>query len=80
MNAETVKEILMWCTILNGGLFVFSSLFCMAAGDLVYRIHSKLFRIPRDTFNTVLYSFLGIYKIIVIAFNLVPWLALEIIL
>ena len=42
----------------------------------VYRLQSRFFPIPRETFNVVIYSFLGLYKIFVIVFCLVPYLAL----
>jgi hypothetical protein len=49
------------------------------AGDFVYRMHRKWFSISRETFNVVLYSFIGMYKIIVIAINAVPCAVLAII-
>jgi hypothetical protein len=51
---------------------------CTFAGDWVYQIHSKWFSISRDAFNVAIYSFIGLYKILIIMFNLVPWIALSI--
>ena len=79
MSIEMLTEFFMWCTILNMGLLVLSFLILAFAGDFVYRIHSKWFPMPRETFNVVLYSFIGIYKIIVFVFNIVPWAVLAII-
>jgi len=73
MSIEMLTEFFMWCTILNMGLLMFSFLILAFASDFVYRIHSKWFPMPRETFNVVLYSFIGIYKIIVFVFNIVPW-------
>jgi hypothetical protein len=42
-------------------------------------MHSKWFPMPRNTFNVVIYSFLGIYKMLFFAFSLVPYLALRIV-
>lgn len=64
---------------MNMGLLIFSFLMLAFAGDFVYRIHCKWFPMPRKTFNVVLYSFIGIYKIIVLAFNTIPWAVLAII-
>jgi hypothetical protein len=66
----------MWCTILNFALLVLSSLFCLCAADWVYRIHSKWFSISRETFNVAFYSFLGLYKVLVFVFCLIPYIAL----
>jgi hypothetical protein len=69
----------MWCTILNVALLLLSSLLCICAGDWAYSIHSKLFSISRETFNVAIYSFLGLYKVLVFVFSLIPYVALLII-
>ncbi len=81
MDIAMLTKFFMWCTILNLGLLVLSFLM-VAFGfgiDFVYRMHSNWFPMPRHTFNTVLYSLIGVYKIFIFVFNLVPWLALVII-
>ena len=79
MDIHTLTRFFMWCTIINGGLFVYTAAMCMLAPNLVYRIQSKFFPMPRGTFNVVIYSFLGLFKIIFLVFNVVPYLALLII-
>jgi hypothetical protein len=79
MNIETLRGFFLWCTLLNGGLLIFSSLLLMFAGDFVYSLHHRWFPMPRETLNVALYIFLGFWKIIVITFNLVPWLVLRLI-
>ena len=79
MDIAMLTKFFMWCTILNLGLLMLSFLVTAFAGDFVYKMHSKWFPMPRETFKVVLYSFIGMYKIIVLAFNVVPWAALSII-
>ncbi len=79
MDIATVRGFFMWCTILNGGLLVLSSLILTFASDWVYRMHSKWYPIPREAFNVVIYSFVGIFKIFVLMFNLGPYIALVIV-
>jgi len=79
MVMATLKTFFMWCTIINAGLLIISSLLCLCARDWVYQIHSKWFSISREAFNVAIYSFIGLYKIFIIVFNLVPWIALLII-
>ena len=67
MDIAMLTKFFMWCTILNIGLLLLSFLL-VAFGfgsDFVYRMHSKWFPMPRDTFNTVLYLLIGVYKIFV---------------
>lgn len=76
MNIQTLTTFFMWCTIINAGILIYSSLFLCFAPDFVYRIQSRWFSISRETFNIIAYSYLGIFKVLFFAFNLVPYLAL----
>lgn len=79
MTVQILTAFFMWCTIINFGLLIFSSLMIMAMADWAYSIHSKWFNISRETFDVTVYSFLGLYKLAIFIFNLVPWVALLII-
>ncbi|MBP7275969.1 MAG: hypothetical protein KBA51_07180 [Kiritimatiellae bacterium] len=79
MDIQMLTRFLMWCTILNFGFLMCSFLLLSFAGDLVYKMHSKGFPMSRETFNAVVYAFLGVYKLLIIVFNFVPWVALMII-
>jgi hypothetical protein len=79
MDIQTLTRFFMWCTIINGGLLVLWATMCMLAPEWVYRTQSKWFPIPRETFNIVIYSFLGLFKIIFLVFALVPYVSLLII-
>ena len=79
MDIQVLTTFFMWCTILNIGLLLLASLILVFAGDFVYRIHSKWFPMPREMFNVVTYSFLGLFKSVVLIFNVVPYVALLII-
>ena len=79
MDIQTLTRFFMWCTIINGALLIFSVMISIAIPDLVYRIQSKFFTISRETFNVVFYSFLGLFKIVFLVFNVVPYAALLII-
>ena len=79
MDIETLTTFFMWCTIINGGMFLVGAIFCTLAPDFVYRAKTKWFPIPRETFNVVVYSSLVLFKIAFIVFNLVPYVALRII-
>ena len=79
MDIQTLTSFFMWCTIINGGLLIFWTLACMFAPELVYRTQKRWFPIPRETFNVVIYSFLGAFKIFFLFFNAVPYAALLIV-
>ena len=79
MDIGTLTTFFMWCTIINGAMLVLSSIMCILARDFAYRMHSKWFSIPRETFNVAIYSFLGFFKIVFLVFNVVPYVALLIV-
>ena len=76
MDIERLTAFFMWCTVINGGMLALWAVMCLCAMDFVYRIHSKWFPMPRETFNVVMYLFLGLFKIFFLFFNLVPYVAI----
>ena len=76
MDIHTLTQFFMWCTILNAALLVLSVLLFMLMPNFIYRMQSAFFPVPRETFNTVMYAFLGCHKIAIIIFCFVPYLAL----
>ncbi len=76
MDIATVRTFFMWCTIMSGGLLLLSFLIIAFAGDWVYRMHRKWFPLSRESFYGVIYAFLGVLKLFVLIFNLIPYMAL----
>ena len=79
MDIQTLISFFMCCTIINFGFLVFLALVFMLAPYLTYKIQSRFIPISRETFKTVFYSFIGFFKVVVLVFNVVPWIALLII-
>lgn len=79
MDIQTLTSFFMWCTIINAGFLLFLTLIFMLTPDLAYKMQSRFIPISRETFNTVFYSFIGLFKVFVLVFNVVPWIALLII-
>ncbi len=74
MNSGTIYTFLLWSTLINLGLFVFSLIVTLAIKDFVFKLHHSLFSIEQSAFNNMLYGFLGLYKLLIIFFNVVPLL------
>ena len=75
-SSETLREFLGWCTILNVGLLVFSSVVMMLMRGPISRLHGRIFGLGKMDVSRAFYQFLAQYKIAIILFNLVPYLAL----
>jgi hypothetical protein len=76
MDIVVLRQFFLWCTIINAALLAVSFLVCVFAADWIHGVHGRWFPMPKETFIVVLYSFLGIYKILFIMFNVVPYAAL----
>ena len=76
MDIQSLGTFFMWCTVINGSILILWTLFFLLAPDLVYRIQNRWFPIHRETYNAVMYAFLGLFKMLFLVFNLVPYLAL----
>ncbi len=76
MTLETLTEFFKWCTIINVGIFALAVIFTSAAPDLTYKLQGRFYPLPRETYNVVIYAFLGWHKVTVLVFNVTPWIAL----
>lgn len=79
MDIIFLTQLLKWCCIINFGCLLYIVLVLMLFPKFVYQVHSRYFRISREAFDLVIYSFIGVYKIFFVVFNLVPFVALKII-
>jgi len=79
MTLEIIRDMLGWCIVMNWIVLAWWLLFFIIAHDWMYRIHSKWFKIPVETFDAIHYGGMGIFKAAILVFNLVPYLALRIV-
>jgi len=79
MGINEIRSLLMWCTIINIGILLLWFAMFAFAGDWLYRYHGKWFPMSRDAFNVVHYSGMGLFKLAIFVFNLVPYVALLIV-
>ena len=79
MDIQTLTTFFMWCSIINGGILILWLLIYVFAPDCIYRIQTKWFPVPRETFNVAMYTFYGLFKVFFIFLNIVPYIALRII-
>ncbi len=67
-----------WMSVINISLLLFYVLILMTCRCCIESIHSKLFGVSKDVLPSIYMEFLGRYKILIIFFNLAPYLALRI--
>ncbi len=79
MTIEIIRNALAWCTLINWGLLLWWFLFLTLAHHWTNRLHSKWFKLSVDQFDAIHYPGMAIFKVGIILFNLVPYLALRIV-
>jgi hypothetical protein len=79
MTLETLREFLLWSMIINVALLLLSFLFLACAHNFVYRVHGKFFKLSEEHFSTTIYGIMGLYKILILFFNVIPYVTLYII-
>jgi len=76
-DAQTLTTFLGWCTAINMALLCVTSLLILAFRDWLVGIHSRMLGIDRSELPAMYFKFLSNYKVLIIVFNFVPWIALE---
>jgi len=77
MTLEQLTDLFKWMTVINIGILVLSSVLIMVLRNVMCRMHGKMFGIKEDSVAVVAYGYLGMFKVLVIAFNLVPYISLQ---
>lgn len=77
MSLEVMRSALLWCTIINYGFYLLWVLLFLLPHQWMYRISGKLFHVSPDRFDTINFSGILFYKVVIAFFNLVPFIALS---
>ena len=80
MTVEIVRDVLAWSTVINFALLIFWFLFFSLAHDWIYKYHGKWFTLPVEKFDAIHYAGMAFFKLCIFLFNLVPYLALRIVI
>jgi hypothetical protein len=77
MDAQYVSRVLLYCIFLGFGLLLIWFILILVGGDVVYEIHSKIFDITRHDYDLMHYWGMGLTKIFILVFFVIPFLALR---
>jgi hypothetical protein len=78
MQRDHLKLLLAWSTLINYAILIVWFVAFVAAHDWLREMHGRWFRLSPDQFDLAHYLGMAIYKIGIMLFNLVPYLALRI--
>lgn len=74
---DTLTTFLGWCAVLNMGVLVFSTIALIFMKGMVSNLHSKLLGVEKEKLPELYFQYLGTYKIAIIILNIVPYVALK---
>ncbi|MGK0269963.1 MAG: hypothetical protein ACI88H_000596 [Cocleimonas sp.] len=79
MDIDKITELFQWMTVINIGLLLFSTFAVITMKPLMLKMHSKMFGVSEAQISTIVYAYLGGYKVLIIVFNIIPFIALLIV-
>jgi hypothetical protein len=79
MSIEIARDVLGWCAVINLLLLAWWFLFFAYAHDWMYRLHGRWFTLSVERFDAIHYGAMALFKLGIILLNIVPYLALRIV-
>ena len=77
ITIENLRILLGWCALINMVIMLVWFLAFIFARDFVFKMHTRWFKISEERFDEIHYTMMGYYKLVVILFNLAPYLVLR---
>jgi len=77
MTMDSFTALFGWMTVINVGLLLFSTIMLTVFKSVVIRTHQQLTGLEADKLKPAYFHYLAFYKILIIVFNLVPYLVLR---
>ena len=78
MNIEVVRSVLLWSTVINFSLLASWGVLFLFARDWMHRV-GGWYRVSAEQMDVVQVAGMTFYKLIIFMFNLVPYIALQIV-
>jgi Family of unknown function (DUF6868) len=79
MVIQDLRSALGWCTIFDYAVLLFWFVVFILAHDWLHRLHGRWFSMSEERFDAIHYTLMGVFKLGIFLFNLVPYLSLRIV-
>ncbi|WP_120634488.1 DUF6868 family protein [Ruegeria sp. EL01] len=77
MTQEFLTSVFGWMTVLNIAVLLFTTLMIVILQDWIAGVHGRMFQMEKTDVKKAYFRYLANYKILIIVFCLMPWLALH---
>ena len=78
MNVQFARDFLLWCVVLNYFVLLCWFVAFVFAHGWMLKLHSRWFRLSEERFDSIHYACMAMYKVGILLFNLIPYVALRI--
>jgi len=68
-----------WMTVVNLGLYLSAAFFVLFRREWMMDMHARMLGVARQELPGRYFSYLANYKLMIVALNFTPWLALKIV-
>lgn len=79
VDIDQLQKLFFWCLVVNTGIYTFTAIAVLLFRGILCRIHEKIFGFDEETTLKSVHRYLANYKLLITAFNFVPWIAILII-
>ena len=80
MSTNEIANFFGWCTIFNAGLLTLTTLVLIFGRKWIAAKHARWFGLSAEDLSMAYFRYLATYKLMIIVFNLVPYIALRMVL
>jgi hypothetical protein len=78
ITLSQLTELLGWALVINLCIYFLGIFFLTTLKGFYLSIHSKVFGVSKEDLSREYFRFIGQYKMLVLIFNLAPYIALKI--
>ena len=68
-----------WCAVINVVILLFTALWLTLLRDFTKGLHSALLHVDEEALDAYYFQWLGNYKMLVLVFNIVPYISLRLV-
>lgn len=77
MNLLQITDFFAKMTLINIAILIFAFVFVLIFIKLLYRFYGRIFNLSEENIAQIIFKWLATYELFIIMFNLVPYLALD---
>ena len=76
MSVETVRSVLLWCSVINFAILLLWAALAILGRDWLYRFSGRFYRLSTEQFELINVAGMTFYEVGIFLFNVVPCIAL----